>query len=67
MTRISGALAALSFLLGVPATIWLAFVGHDRGLYSYNAIPVAFGLIFAVVLVALFALLPAIRRLENAW
>ena len=60
--RPSQLLAALAFLSVVPASVYLAFVGHDAGLYPYGAVPIAFGVIFALAVVVLFALLPAVKE-----
>lgn len=55
--------ASLTFLVGVPLAILLAYVGHWRGLYGYSSIPIAFAVVagglFAVVL---FGVLPALNR-----
>ena len=58
--------ASLTFLAGVPLAIWLAFVGHWRGLYGYSLIPVAFGVVAGILFgVLLFGLLPALNRVGN--
>lgn len=58
-------LASAGFLLLVPGAIWLAYVGRDYGLYPRLAIPIVFGLIIAVGAVALFALLPVLKKWER--
>lgn len=57
--------ASAGFLLLVPAAIWLAYVGHDHGLYPQLLIPIAFGVIVAVGAGGLFAVLPLLRRWER--
>lgn len=57
--------ASAGFLLLVPGAIWLAYVGHDRGLYSQLAIPIVFGVVVALGIVVLFAVLPTLRRRER--
>ena len=57
--------ASAGFLLLVPVAIWLAYVGHDHGLYPQLLIPIAFGVIVALGAGGLFALLPLIRRWER--
>lgn len=59
--RPSQAVAGLAFLALVPLAIWLSYMGHERGLYPYLAIPVAFGVLVAVAVLALFVLLPVVR------
>ena len=56
----SRALALLAFFGLVPGTIWLAFQGYHVGLYSYQAVPIAFGVIFAVTVSACFVLITAV-------
>lgn len=56
----SRVLALLAFFGLVPATIWLAFRGHGAGLYSYQAVPIAFGFIFAVSVSVAFVLITAV-------
>lgn len=63
--QLSRWLASAGFLLLVPAAIWLAYVGHDHGLYSQLAIPIAFGVLVALGTVLLFAVLPVLRRWER--
>ncbi len=58
-------MASAGFLLLVPGAIWLAYVGHDYGLYSQLAIPIVFGVVVALGIVLLFALLPTLRRWEG--
>jgi len=60
--RPSRFLAAAAFLGLVPAVIAAAHAGYRSGLYPYAAIPVVFGVLFAVAVVGLFALLPIVRR-----
>ena len=60
MPNPSKALALLAFFGLVPVTIWLAFRGHGMGLYSYEAVPIAFGVIFAVSVSAYFLLITAV-------
>ena len=59
--RPSQVVAGLAFLTLVPLAIWLSYLGHERGLYPYLAIPVAFGVVVAVAVIALFAVLPSVR------
>lgn len=59
-------LASAGFLLLVPGSIWLAYVGRDHGLYPRIAIPIVFGLLVAAGIVALFAVLPALKRWEQS-
>lgn len=58
-------LASAALLLLVPAAIWLAYLGSGRGLYPEFLVPVAFGVVVLVGTVALFALLPLLRRWER--
>lgn len=58
-------LASAGFLLLVPGAIWLAYVGHDHGLYPQLAIPIIFGVVVAIGIVLLFAVLPTLRRWER--
>lgn len=59
----SGWVASLTFLLAVPASIWLAFEGHYVGMYSYRFIPIAFGLIVGALLaLLLLVVLPALNK-----
>lgn len=60
--RPSQVLAVAAYLLVVPGCIWLAYAGSRAGVYPYAAIPIAFGVAFAVATVALLAALPAVRR-----
>jgi small basic protein len=60
--RPSQVVAGLAFLALVPLGIWLSYLGHERGLYPHLAIPVAFGVVVAVSILALFAALPWLRR-----
>lgn len=57
--------ASAGFLLLVPAAIWLAYIGHDHGLYPQLLIPIAFGVFVALGAGGLFALLPLLRRWEQ--
>lgn len=59
--RPSQALAGLAFLALVPLAIWVSYLGYERGLYPYLAVPIAFGVVVAVVVVALFVALPRLR------
>lgn len=59
-------LASVGFLLLVPGSIWLAYVGRDHGLYPRIAIPIVFGLLVAAGAVVLFATLPLLRRWERS-
>lgn len=63
--ELSGWIASLAFLLTVPASIWLAFEGHNVGFYTYGFIPIAFGLLTAVVFGML--LLVVLPRLNRDW
>lgn len=64
--RPSQVIAGLAFLAVVPLAIWIAYQGHERGLYPYLAVPIAFGVVVVVVVVALFVALPRLRAsLEN--
>ena len=58
----SKVVAALAFLGLVPASIWVAHLGYDYGLYPYLAIPIAFGVLVAGALVVLFLTLPVLRQ-----
>lgn len=58
-------MASAGFLLLVPAAIWLAYVGHDIGLYPQLLIPIAFGVLVAIGAGSLFLLLPLLRRWER--
>ena len=60
MPNPSRVLALLAFFGLVPGTIWLAFRGHSAGLYSYQAVPIAFGVIFAVAVAAAFVLITVV-------
>lgn len=58
--------ASLTFLLGVPLSIWLAYVGHWRGLYGAGLVPIAMGVIVAVLFgTLLFGVLPAMNDAES--
>lgn len=57
--------ASAGFLLLVPGAIWLSYVGHDHGFYSQLAIPIVFGVVVALGIVLLFAMLPTLRRWEQ--
>ncbi len=58
----SSAVAVAVFLGLVPAAIWVAFAGHDAGFYPRLAVPVVFGVLFAVAIAGTFVVLPVIRR-----
>lgn len=58
-------LASAGFLLLVPGSIWLAYVGRDHGLYPRIVIPIVFGLLVVAGSVVLFAVLPWLRRWER--
>lgn len=58
--------AGATFLLLVPATIWLAYRGSAVGLYPYGLVPVAFGVYLVIGIVVLFTVLPIIRRWERS-
>lgn len=58
-------IASAGFLLLVPGSIWLAYVGRDLGLYPELVIPIVFGLLVAVGTGLLFAVLPALKRWER--
>lgn len=58
-------LASAGFLLLVPGSIWLAYVGSDHGLYPQLVIPIVFGVLVAVGTGVLFAVLPVLKRWER--
>lgn len=58
--RPSKFIALLAFFALVPGSIWLAYRGHGVGLYPYEAVPLAFGFIFAVGVSVLFVVLPVV-------
>jgi len=60
--RYSSVLAVAVFLGLVPATVAIAFAGHRADLYPRLAAPVVFGVLFAVSIGAVFAVLPVVRR-----
>lgn len=60
--RPSQFLAVLAFLGLVPGGIWLSYAGHEAGLYPYLAVPIAFGIMFAVGATVFMAVLPSVRR-----
>lgn len=60
--RPSKLIAVAAFVALVPATLAAAYAGSSVGLYGHSAIPVVFGLLFAAGLVAVFALIPVVRR-----
>ena len=63
--RPSQAVAGIAFLAVVPLAIGLSYIGHQRGFYPSLAVPIAFGVVVSVVVIALFTLLPRLRaRLE---
>lgn len=66
MVAVSRWIATLSYLVLVPGSIALAYLGYRRGLYGYLAVPIAFGVIVAVALGALLLVLPRIRRIERS-
>lgn len=63
--QLSRWLASAGFLLLVPVSIWLAYLGRDHGLYPQIVIPIVFGVLIALGAVALFAVLPVLRRWER--
>lgn len=60
--RYSSAIAVAVFLGLVPAAVWVAFAGHEAGLYPRLAVPIAFGVLFALSIAVAFAVLPRVRR-----
>lgn len=64
--QLSRWLASAGFLLLVPGSIWLAYVGTDHGLYPRIVIPIVFGLLVAAGSIVLFAALPRLRRWERS-
>lgn len=58
-------LASAGFLLLVPVSIWLAYLGRDYGLYPELLIPIVFGVLVAVGVGVLFAVLPVLKRWER--
>lgn len=64
--RLSSLLANLALLGGIPFGLGVAYLGFLRGVFPYRAVPfVAVG-VFLVIIVALFVVLPPLRRLEGA-
>jgi ABC-type microcin C transport system permease subunit YejB len=62
----TGWVATLTFLLAVPVSIWLSFQGHYLGIYSYGFVPIAFGIIVAVLFgVLLVVVFPKLN--ERGW
>lgn len=59
--RPSKLIAVLAFLGLVPASIAAAYAGSGT-FYGHSAIPVVFALVFAVGLIATFALIPVLRE-----
>ena len=57
--------ASAGFLLLVPGSIWLAYLGRDYGLYPQVLIPIVFGVLVAVGVGVLFAVLPVLKRWER--
>ena len=66
MASPSRLLAGLAFVLLVPGSIALAYLGFDRGLYGSRAVPIALGLIVVVGFGVLFLVLPRLRALERS-
>lgn len=61
--ELSRIVASLTFLVAVPLSILLAYVGHWQGLYDYSLIPIAFGVVAGgLFVVILFGVLPALNR-----
>lgn len=54
---ITSYLSTLLYVLGVPTLILLAFVGYWRGLYSYEMVVPAFGLLLVSMLVIVFTIM----------
>jgi len=59
--RPSKLIAVLAFIGLVPASIAVAYAGSGQ-LYGHSAIPVVFGLVFAVGLVGTFLIIPVLRE-----
>lgn len=61
--EVRGWIASLAFLLAVPATIWLAYEGHNLGFYAYGFIPIAFGIVAAILFgILLVVVLPKLNK-----
>lgn len=52
-------LAAGTFIVSVPGGIAITYVGYLLGYYTYGTIPIAFGIIFLLVIVMVFVVLSA--------
>jgi len=65
MAQPSRWVASAAFLVVVPGSIALGYLGYSWGFYPYFAIPIAIGVILVIAFAALFALLPTMRRLES--
>ena len=59
-------LATAGFVLLVPAAIWIGYAGQGRGFYPSSLVPAVIGLVLVVGLVALFLVLPVLRRWERS-
>lgn len=63
--RPSSVLANAALLGAIPFGLLVAWLGFQRELYPYRAVPfVAVG-IFLLIILGLFAVLPRLRRLER--